>query len=216
MTVTEESDGTSLADASLKNGKARTKGAYLVPALAAALAFLSAGGAAFFMIPERWTSFSAFRATERASEHEAPSGAHSLGAKSPPSNSKGAKRSEKKSHGEEKNAPSSEGQSQFFIRGDVGVFIPRPIVVTLKPQGRVRYLKIGIAIETSTDADEQFFDGEFRMIDALNTYLRSVPIRAIEDPAAMARIREQIARRVRFAIDKAPVHAVLITDFILS
>lgn len=108
------------------------------------------------------------------------------------------------------------GASSFSRRGDVGVFLPRPIVVSLSPQSRVRYLKVTLAIETTPDGEAAFMDNELRIIDALGSYLRAVPVDAIEDPSSMARIREQIARRVRFVVDPAPVHAVLITDFILS
>lgn len=194
----------------------RKSGARVVPALAALVTFCVSGGAAFIMIPESGDSISAPRPTERASESGAAAKPHSGAAEADPSASKATKKKEKKPHGGKQDLSPPEGRSEFVIRGDVGVFIPRPIVVTLKPQGRVRYLKVGIAIETSTDADDAFFEREFRIIDMLNAYLRSVPIHAIEDPAAMARIREQIARRVRFAVDEAPVDAVLITDFILS
>ncbi len=106
--------------------------------------------------------------------------------------------------------------STFVIREDVAFYILRPIVVTLRPQGRARYLRVGLAIETAPDAEAAFFNRELSILDILNGYLRSLPLSVIEDPAAMSRIREQIARRVRFVVEDAPVNAILITDFILS
>lgn len=106
--------------------------------------------------------------------------------------------------------------SSFEVRGETGVFLLRTIVVTLRPQGRVRYLRVGLAVETSPDSEAAFVDRELRIADILNAYLRTVSVSALEDPAAMARIREQIARRIRFIVDDAPVNAILITDFILS
>jgi flagellar FliL protein len=108
------------------------------------------------------------------------------------------------------------GATAFFVRGSTGVFAPRPIVVSLKPQGRVRYLKVILAVETTPESEHAFMEGELRIIDILTSYLRAVPVTALEDPAAMARIREQIARRIAFIVEPAPVNAVLITDFILS
>jgi flagellar basal body-associated protein FliL len=134
----------------------------------------------------------------------------------------------KKGHSRAKNPKSTEDSkkssddaaqslaSSFEVRGETGVFLLRPIVVTLRPQGRVRYLRVGLAVETSPDAEAAFIDRELRISDILNAYLRTVSVSALEDPAAMARIREQIARRIRFVVNDAPVNAVLITDFILS
>ncbi|OFW99597.1 MAG: hypothetical protein A3E78_00415 [Alphaproteobacteria bacterium RIFCSPHIGHO2_12_FULL_63_12] len=111
---------------------------------------------------------------------------------------------------------SERGGSQFHITGDIGVFSPPPIVVSITPVGRVRYLKLGYVVETSPEYREVFFQRENRIRDTLNIYLRAVNIGALEDPASMGRIREQISRRIALVVDPAPVHAVLITDFILS
>lgn len=106
--------------------------------------------------------------------------------------------------------------ARFRIVGDSGVYTPEAIVVSLRPSGRVRHLKLAIAVETSADSEAAFVARELRIRDALNTYLRAVDIAALEDPAAMDRIRAQIARRIELVVSPAPVRAVLITDFILS
>lgn len=111
---------------------------------------------------------------------------------------------------------SERGGSQFHITGDIGVFSPPPIVVSITPVGRVRYLKLGYVVETSPEYGEVFFQRENRIRDTLNIYLRAVNVGALEDPASMGRIREQISRRIALVVEPAPVHAVLITDFILS
>ena len=123
-----------------------------------------------------------------------------------------------KNHGED-DSGSSEGESgnaKFHVSGDVGVFSPEPIVVSIRPIGRVRYLKLGYVVETSPESGETFIERENRIRDTLNIYLRAVDVAALEDPASLVRIREQIARRVAVVVEPAPVHSVLITDFILS
>jgi len=107
-------------------------------------------------------------------------------------------------------------ESKFRIIGAQGVFSPEPLVVSIKPIGRVRYLKLGYVVETSPEFERIFIERENRLRDTLNIYLRAVDVTVLEDPASMGRIRSQIARRVAVVMDPAPVHAVLITDFILS
>ena len=111
---------------------------------------------------------------------------------------------------------SESGSSKFHVTGGIGVFSPDPIVVSITPVGRVRYLKLGYVVETSPESGEVFIERQNRIKDTLNTYLRAINVAALEDPASMGRIREQIARRVAVVVDPAPVHSVLITDFILS
>lgn len=111
---------------------------------------------------------------------------------------------------------SGDSAAKFSLVGDYGVYAPEPIVVSIRATGRVRYLKLGYAIETDADSEARFLESELRIKDALNLYLRSVDVASLEDPAVMNRIRAQIGRRVAVIVEPAPVRAVLITDFILS
>ncbi|MDZ7628413.1 MAG: flagellar basal body-associated FliL family protein [Parvularculaceae bacterium] len=185
-------------------------------ALAAAACCGAAGAASYFFAPA--ALFSTLEA-ESAATPEAASPSEAVEKK--PEDDKRADKKEKKSGYNKKDDTKTDdareaGATAFFVRDSTGVFALRPIVVTLKPQGRIRYLKIILAIETTPESEHAFMEGELRIIDILTSYLRAVPVSALEDPAAMARIREQIARRVAFVVDSAPVNAILITDFILS
>ncbi|MFN0024063.1 MAG: flagellar basal body-associated protein FliL [Parvularculaceae bacterium] len=111
---------------------------------------------------------------------------------------------------------SSKSGGEFRIQGEIALYVPNDIVVTVSPQGRVRYLKIGLAVETTPESEAIFIERGLRIRDILNAYLRAVTLSSLEDPSAMARLRAQIARRIAFVVDPAPVNAVLITDFILS
>lgn len=105
---------------------------------------------------------------------------------------------------------------KFTVRDGYGVYSPAQIVVSIRPSGRVRYLKLGYVVETSPDASQIFIERENRLRDTLNTYLRALDVATLEDPDFMGRIRAQLARRVSAVVEPAPVHSVLITDFILS
>lgn len=187
------------------------------PAIAAAAALAAAGvagAAAFFLLPAGVLPAGAEKAAP--AESDAPVKAEKIHGEKDGGHGKAKKDKNRNKRKDEEGSASDAQTSAFHVRGDVGVFVLRPIVVTLKPQGRVRYLKVGLAIETSPDAEEAFTGNELRIVDILNGYLRSVPVSAIEDPAAMARIREQIGRRIRFVMGETTVDAVLITDFILT
>jgi flagellar basal body-associated protein FliL len=188
-------------------------------ALAAAACCGAAGAASYMLIPA-----SVFAPTSAANGEAAAmkSDDKQHTEKKEADKKHGAEKSAKKdghdkNDGDKKTEDAGEtGATAFFVRGSTGVFTPRPIVVSLKPQGRIRYLKVILAVETTPESEHAFMEGELRIIDILTSYLRAVPVTALEDPAAMARIREQIARRIAFIVDPAPVNAVLITDFILS
>lgn len=155
------------------------------------------------------------KAVEHSDENKATNLAKHGGSKSEHGDSK----KEKKADSHAKSATSSaedEQSPKFKIVGDNGIFTPDPIVISIRPTGRVRYLKLGFAVETNPESEAAFTDNELRIRDVLNVYLRSIDINAIEDPAKMSQIRSQIARRVELVVQPAPVHALLITDFILS
>ena len=196
--------------------KSIRKNSQLVTVAAATVTMTIAAGAGYFLFPYDRDSLSSVSESGHAQSEpdlspdvsEQPA----AGKKKSHENPKKRKVDERKN-----NSDGSDGQSSsFVVRGHLAFYVLRPIVVTLRPQGRVRYLRVGLAVETAPDAETAFVDRELNILDILNTYLRSLSITAIEDPAAMARIREQIARRIRFVVDDVPVNAVLITDFILS
>jgi flagellar FliL protein len=55
-----------------------------------------------------------------------------------------------------------------------------------------------------------------RVLDVLNTYLRAVQARDIEDPAALARLRAQMLRRIQVVTGDGQVRDLLITEFVLN
>ncbi|HBS35996.1 MAG TPA: hypothetical protein DEA50_13100 [Parvularcula sp.] len=212
-------------EASGEAGDAPAQKPRFLPIALAAAACCGAAGAAGYML----TPSSLFASPTAASgeQAEAESGDKPHTDKKAPEKKHAAEKSAKEGHdkkgghdkkdGEKKTEDAGEtGATAFFVKGETGVFAPRPIVVSLKPQGRIRYLKVILAVETTPESELAFMESELRIIDILTSYLRAVPVTALEDPAAMARIREQIARRIAFIVDPAPVNAVLITDFILS
>ena len=55
-----------------------------------------------------------------------------------------------------------------------------------------------------------------RILDVLNTYLRAVEVRDLEQPASLARLRAQMLRRVQVVTGEGRVRDLLITEFVLN
>lgn len=174
----------------------------------ALIAAVGGGAGAYFLLPS----------DDKKSVHEEKTAASKDAHK--PAKEKG--HDEKKAaHGEKKKSDDKkeagdEAADHFEVRGEVGYYAIPHLVVSIRPGGAARHLKLSLAIETSVDSEAAFLERSLRIRDALNTYLRAVEPSVVEDPSAMARLRAQIKRRIEFAAAPAPVHAVLITEFILS
>lgn len=171
----------------------KAKPPFLLMAIAATLCAASGAGVYFLAPASAFSPKEDARATGASHEEK-----------------KSKKPAPKDSHGEESST------APFEIVGARGVYTPEAIVVSIRPSGRVRYLKLSIAVETTIESEAAFVENDRRIRDALNTYLRAVEVATLEDPASLGRIRAQLARRIEFVVAPAPVDAVLITDFILS
>lgn len=91
-----------------------------------------------------------------------------------------------------------------------------PLVVTLGPQARSRYLKISLSLETTKDDQDRLYKLSPRIRDTLNTYLRAVEEEELVRPSGMTRLRAQMLRRLRLAAPGAKISDILITDFVLN
>ncbi|MEM9015080.1 MAG: flagellar basal body-associated FliL family protein [Pseudomonadota bacterium] len=124
---------------------------------------------------------------------------------------KTAKKKDKRKSGDGK---SLGGELKFV--GDAAFFLLDPLVISIRPIGRSRHLKITLVIETTPETAETLSGRAVHIKDAMNTYLRSVDVSAFEDPAAMSRLRAQIQRRARIVAPNTDIKSVLITEFILT
>lgn len=177
----------------------------IIPAAIGLIAFAAAGGGAYFLAP----SIAQPAAKEKSDGH----GASDAKAAPKPKHDKPEKGHGKKSdHGADAEATNE----RFVVRGELGVYAPEPIVVSIRPNARFRHLKIGYAVETSAESAAVFDENELRIRDALNAYLRALDPQMLNDADAFGRLRAQMARRIAFVVAPAPVHAVMITDFVLS
>lgn len=125
-------------------------------------------------------------------------------------------------HGDKKRGKSGKLEPQLFdggelkIYGESAFFVLDPLVISIRPIGKTKHLRISLVLETSTEEAATLLTRIFHVRDILNTYLRSVDREAFENPAAMARLRSQIRRRIHAIAPDVTVDNVLITEFILT
>ncbi len=122
---------------------------------------------------------------------------------------------------EEKQAKAPEESKEikdhiYYAEEDVAFVNLEPMVVTLGPRAKSKYLKISIAFETSSEHEEKLKELAPKLRDVLNTYLRAVEESDLADPKSMNRLRAQMLRRVQIVADQEAVNDVLITDFVLT
>lgn len=96
-------------------------------------------------------------------------------------------------------------------------FVPiEPVVISLGPTSSSRHLRFTAQLEVA-----KAYSGEVailmpRILDVLNSYLRAVEVADLENPAAMAKLRAQMLRRVQIVTGEGRVRDLLVTEFVLN
>jgi flagellar FliL protein len=91
-----------------------------------------------------------------------------------------------------------------------------PIMISLPPTASARHLRFTGQLEVEPGTDEAVTEVMPRILDVLNTYLRAVEVRDLEQPASLARLRAQMLRRVQLVTGEGRVRDLLITEFVLN
>ncbi len=111
----------------------------------------------------------------------------------------------------------AEPEPEIMIAKTTAEFVPIDrMVITLGSANAAKHLNFGAALEVHPDHKEEVTQLLPRILDVLNTYLRAVELRDIENPAAMTRLRAQMHRRVNIVTGEGKVHDLLITEFVLN
>lgn len=96
-------------------------------------------------------------------------------------------------------------------------FVPmEPIMVALPRGGQARMLRFTGQLEVAPEHQAEVASLMPRVLDVLNTYLRAVEVKDLEDPAALARLRAQMLRRLQVVTGEGRVNDLLITEFVLN
>ncbi len=96
-------------------------------------------------------------------------------------------------------------------------FIPvDTVTVSLGPESGGRHLRFTAQLEVEKSGTADVATLMPRIIDVLNGYLRAVPLRDLNDPGAMARLRAQMLRRVQIVTGEGRVRDLLVSEFIVN
>ena len=96
-------------------------------------------------------------------------------------------------------------------------FVPMdPIMISLPPGSSAKLLRFIGSLEVDPSNAEEVTILMPRVLDVLNTYLRAVDVRDLEQPSAIPRLRAQMLRRVQVVTGPDRVRNLLITEFILN
>jgi len=96
-------------------------------------------------------------------------------------------------------------------------FVPMdPIVVSLPPGASADFLRFTGQLEVEPGQAQAVTELMPRVQDVLNTYLRAVDVRDIEQPSSSVRLRAQMLRRIQVVTGEGRVRDLLISEFILN
>ena len=96
-------------------------------------------------------------------------------------------------------------------------FVPiDPLVISLGPNGNNRHLRFRAELEVEPQYKDDVAELTPRVLDVLNSYLRAVDMRDLEDPAALINLRAQMLRRVQIVTGEGRVRDLLIMEFVLN
>lgn len=97
------------------------------------------------------------------------------------------------------------------------VFLPLdPITVSLPQQSQQKHLLFRAQLEVSKENAEEVEQLIPRVVDVLNSYLRAIELRDIQDPSALTRLRAQMLRRAQVAAGRDLINDLLIMEFVLN
>jgi flagellar FliL protein len=117
-------------------------------------------------------------------------------------------------HGEGGGHGAAEGG--VSVLGDVAFVPMEPIMISLAPGASAKHLRFAGQLEVMPEHAAEVAGLMPRVIDVLNTYLRAVEVSDLEEPAALARLRAQMLRRIQVVTGEGRVRDLLISEFVLS
>lgn len=91
-----------------------------------------------------------------------------------------------------------------------------PLIISLGPRNDNSHLRFQASLEVEPRYEAEVSSVLPRVIDVLNTYLRALDVRDIEDPSALVELRAQMLRRIQLVTGEGRVRDLLVIEFVLS
>jgi len=102
------------------------------------------------------------------------------------------------------------------VLGDVAFVAMDPIMISLPPGASARHLRFAGQLEVAPEHAGEVAGLMPRVLDVLNTYLRAVEVRDLEEPSSLARLRAQMLRRIQVVTGEGRVRDLLISELVLN
>lgn len=111
---------------------------------------------------------------------------------------------------------SSAPAKQVAYSGDVAFVPVDPMTISIGPPSDNRYLRFRAELEVKADKKADVETLLPRVVDVLNTYLRSISMADVEDPSALLTLRSQMRRRIDLVVGEDKVNDLLVMEFVVN
>lgn len=91
-----------------------------------------------------------------------------------------------------------------------------PMTVPIGTPAERRYLRFRAQLEVKSDYKSDVEALLPRVVDVLNTYLRSITMADVEDPSSLLTLRSQMRRRVDLVVGGDKVNDLLVMEFVVN
>lgn len=98
---------------------------------------------------------------------------------------------------------------------DIAFIALEPMVISLRG-GTSRHLRFTGQLEVAAPYAKDVELLKPRVVDVLNSYLRAVDVRDLEDQTTLVRLRAQMLRRVQLVTGEGRVRDLLVMEFVLN
>ncbi|MCP5036726.1 MAG: flagellar basal body protein FliL [Rhodobacteraceae bacterium] len=96
-------------------------------------------------------------------------------------------------------------------------FVPLdPLVISLGGASNPRHLRFRAELEVEPAYQDDVTELVPRVLDVLNSYLRAVELRDLENSSALVNLRAQMLRRIQLVTGEGRVRDLLIMEFVLN
>ncbi|MGI9395739.1 MAG: flagellar basal body-associated FliL family protein [Boseongicola sp.] len=96
-------------------------------------------------------------------------------------------------------------------------FVPvDPMTISMGRPADQRYLRFRAQLEVNADYESDVEALMPRVVDVLNTYLRSITMTDVEDPSSLLELRSQMRRRIDLVVGGDKINDLLVMEFVVN
>ena len=110
-----------------------------------------------------------------------------------------------------------EGTTKIARFSDDVTFVPvDPMTISMGRPADQRFLRFRAQLEVKADYESDVAALMPRVVDVLNTYLRSITMADVEDPSSLLELRSQMRRRIDLVVGGDKINDLLVMEFVVN